>query len=212
MAVSLAKRAAADPAQPGRSLPALQGEDETLMQSFEGVELYLGTVLLGTGTLHVSTRYVYWLDNAGKADLKVEIRKVMMHAVCRDDPPFVRPCLYCQLDSCEGALGEGSYGSCLGQGGGGDAGEEGEDPIEEDAEAPPQLSVLGGRALAEVVQAAEELRLVVTQDPEAGAERLFESFSDAAALNPDPDLEGEGDWISTASTRRQVGETRGTKR
>eukprot|EP00667_Euglena_gracilis_P034317 EG_transcript_59015 len=85
--------------------PELVEETEKVLGTFPGVQLHIGTVLLGAGTLFCSSRHVYWLCDSGPLrDVRVDARSVMVHALDPGAEPFPAPNVYCQLDLGEGLL------------------------------------------------------------------------------------------------------------
>ncbi|PRW59239.1 chloride conductance regulatory ICln-like isoform X1 [Chlorella sorokiniana] len=97
-------------------------EEESVLATFERVQLLAAAQDLGEGTLFITQWRVFWL--AAAAGYSVDFAAIVMHAVASDDESFGKPCLYCQLDSeeeGEGGLGGSGSGSEEEEGEGGQA-------------------------------------------------------------------------------------------
>eukprot|EP00892_Ulva_mutabilis_P005532 jgi/Ulvmu1/3350/UM156_0007.1 len=90
-------------------VPELDGGDE-FQSTFQDVALVLGQQHdVGTGTVHTSSRNVFWCSHSGDVAC-IPFRAITMHAMSDDAAVHERPCIYCQLDTPDAmeALEEGS--------------------------------------------------------------------------------------------------------
>ncbi|KXZ42324.1 hypothetical protein GPECTOR_161g123 [Gonium pectorale] len=142
-------------------------DEEQLSSKCPDVEFVLGDdVTAGAGTLHLTTRRVVWVGSQpGGPCFALRYPQVVMHAISRDPSSFAKPCIYLQLD--EGSEDMRMAGAAEEEGG------EGEEEEDDDI--------------------AAEVRLVPTE--EGKVDELFKVLCDCAALNPDSEVEGEGDFF-----------------
>ncbi|KAG2485070.1 hypothetical protein HYH03_016167 [Edaphochlamys debaryana] len=163
--------------------PVLDADDEEELRSkCADVELVMGDDLSGgPGVLHLTTRRVVWVSSSpGGPCLALRYPQIVMHAISSDPSAYARPCLYLQLDEGDGdVIMGGMAGGGAAAGANGDAGAGGEDEEEEGE--------------GEEEEGSAEVRLVPTDATQVGD--LFKVLCDCAALNPDSEVEGEGDFF-----------------
>ena len=151
----------------------LLDDEETVTFSLEGVELSFAVdeprKHMGTGTLFITQSRVIFLGL--KQSFDFDVRFIALHAVSRDARSYPRPCLYCQFARDE----EFDNGEC--------EDEADEMLIGEEEELVGELERIATRA--------NEMFLAPAKD--ADLMPLFEAFSQAALLNPDPVEPGHED-------------------
>mmetsp|Transcript_14234 Transcript_14234/g.24342 ORF Transcript_14234/g.24342 Transcript_14234/m.24342 type:complete len:249 (-) Transcript_14234:71-817(-) len=178
------------PRDPDGRLALDEDRDEELICMQPNIDVFLGssrTSNHGRGTLYVTTRRVAWLsDSDASVGHQIDWRSLTLHAISRDLNAFPFPCLYCQVTDPNAPEPEGpSYLESHG--------------ADEDASSDDAGSGTEAEAEAEAdssPSSTTDLRYVPT-DP-SQLERIFRAFCDCAAINPDSEEEGEGDFFYNA--------------
>jgi len=125
---------------------------------------------MGVGRLLITQSRIIFLGPRHSLDF--DVRFIVLHAVSRDVESYPRPCLYCQLARDDDGVGE--------------------DSGEDDASLPylQEVEALSGD-MERIAAHAVEMFLAPTD--ESDLIPLFEAFSNAALLNPDPQEPGYED-------------------
>eukprot|EP00668_Euglena_longa_P029203 GGOE01036547.1.p1 GENE.GGOE01036547.1~~GGOE01036547.1.p1 ORF type:complete len:207 (-),score=48.46 GGOE01036547.1:204-824(-) len=172
--------------------PDLVEEAENVLHTFTGIKLFVGTVLLGTGTLFCTNRNVYWLHaSAPLRDARVDARGVMVHALDLGAAVLPDPNVYCQLDIGEELL-------------------ESDDEEEEGGDGRPfKVTEAQNTDVPQLMAKACEVRFTCAGC--AQAEELFAAFSEVVQLNPDDpdDSDEEEAFRSGGQAMQRSGSGRG---
>ncbi|XP_024398124.1 chloride conductance regulatory protein ICln [Physcomitrium patens] len=155
--------------------PVVDSEsDETIARIQPDIGIVLGEGLIEEpGTLYVTTRRLVWLcDGDVHKGYAVDFVALTMHAISRDVEAYPQPCIYTQIET----------------------GHE-EDAFEEDADDAEEPLPDGTNGSPNDLSLVTEMRLV-PRDPSV-LDQLFQVLCDIALLNPDPEVEqeGEAEWI-----------------
>jgi len=167
------------------------------------VHLYLGrsTSADGTGMLLVTTRRVVWVPEAqarGVSGFSLFYPAILVHAVSHDTSDFSHPCIYMQLDP-EQNLGE--LASAI------ESAEQADPRASKRARSTEEEQQVTGEGEGEEDddeddededETWQEVRLVPAMEADgdgaatdATLDAIYKALCDGAALNPDPDEEGE---------------------
>ncbi|KAG0596687.1 hypothetical protein M758_UG276200 [Ceratodon purpureus] len=154
--------------------PVVDAEsDESIAHIQPDVSIVLGEGHAeGPGTLYVTTRRLVWFSNDDvHKGYAVTFIALTMHAISRDVEAYPEPCIYTQIETGK---------------------EDDEFEEDDDAEEPLPAEINGSVSDLSLV---EEMRLV-PKDPSV-LDHLFQVLCDCALLNPDAEVEqeGEADWI-----------------
>jgi nucleotide-sensitive chloride channel 1A len=154
--------------------PVVDSEnDESIAHIQPDVLIVLGEAHAeGPGTLYVTTRRLVWFSNEDvHKGYAVTFIALTMHAISRDVEAYPEPCIYTQIET----------------------GKE-DDEYEEDDEAEEPLPTETNGSMSDL-SVVDEMRLV-PKDPSV-LDHLFQVLCDCALLNPDAEVEqeGEADWI-----------------
>jgi hypothetical protein len=164
------------------TMPSVDEPSESILFRLEGVELSFdkqdARKHMGTGTLFVTQLRVIFLGS--KQSFDFDVRFIALHAVSRDAESFPKPCLYCQFARDEDEMGFDEEGGEIG-GSEHMSGTE-EQPLSEEGTA-GELELIASRALEMFLAPANDGDLLP----------LFNAFSNAALLNPDPVEPGHED-------------------
>jgi len=125
------------------------------------------------GTLYVTTKRLVWLsDEDVHKGYAVDFYSLSMHAISRDVEAYPQPCIYTQIEN----------------------GNETEEEFEEDEDAQEPLEPEINGTPSDLSHVTE-MRLVPKDS--SVLDHLFQVLCDCAVLNPDPEVEqeGEGEWF-----------------
>ena len=185
--------------------PVLHDEESILFQLTEVELAFEARNALGRGKLYVTTSRIVWIGKELAFDFDVPF--VVLHSITRDTNSYSTPCLYCQLDQFDGEWGENDDDEEEEEEEEGEKLDEGAEVIVEDGK-----DAAGGGGVGE-----EELmkdmgkssastgltswtrtrtgEMYLSPLDESHLKAIYDAFSHAALLNPDPLEDGheEGD-------------------
>mmetsp|Transcript_14410 Transcript_14410/g.31164 ORF Transcript_14410/g.31164 Transcript_14410/m.31164 type:complete len:231 (+) Transcript_14410:55-747(+) len=154
-------------ARGGNGEPLPESEEEQTTSVAPAVSLVLGDDLdAGTGTLYITTSRVVWISSTQQHTFALTYRQIVMHAISRSNAAVGKACIYLQLDDGSEDMND-------------DYGENGSDA--------------DGHENGELPDVAAELLLV--PEDESKVDDIFKALCDCAALNPDTEEEGEGEFF-----------------
>eukprot|EP01111_Echinosteliopsis_oligospora_P017895 TRINITY_DN793_c0_g1_i1.p1 TRINITY_DN793_c0_g1~~TRINITY_DN793_c0_g1_i1.p1 ORF type:complete len:199 (-),score=66.51 TRINITY_DN793_c0_g1_i1:59-655(-) len=147
------------------------GEGEEMLYQHPHTSFYIqaNNISEGDGTLFITSKRVIWMDGQSKGYV-IDFPYISLHAISRDTSHFPHPCIYCQLDSDSEPVQEDS-----------DDDDENGGTMTDDVSNDVDLSTIS------------EARYVVSDPASLGT--VFDAFSRGAAMNPDSEQEGEGDFF-----------------
>jgi len=185
----------------GMVLPLLQA-GETIDFELEDVSLSFyadaSKAIDGRGKLYVTSKRVLWIGESASFDFDVPY--IVLHAITRDVDSYPTPCLYCQLDEEEAYVDreddeeeEEEEGDV-----------EGEDIEAKEDTSQSALGTAGAAAAATASSGSGAVsgsskqgllafrtgELFLSPRDEESLRAIFDAFSNAAMLNPDPEEEG----------------------
>eukprot|EP00898_Chlorokybus_atmophyticus_P000788 jgi/Chlat1/170/Chrsp1S00230 len=163
------------------SLLAHDGEEVRLTQA--RTTLVLGDAApsgyLHPGTLYITTKRLAWLSDASlQTGYAVDLRFLTVHAVSRDLESFPQPCIYAQIYSEDDEDG--------------DMHESDEEEVDDDRQGAAAQPPAGANGVMGNVTGVAEIRFI-PEDPSL-LNHIFGVLSECAALNPDMEEDGEGEW------------------
>jgi hypothetical protein len=180
-------------------------ESESILYELSEVELAFETSeAIGRGSLYVTTTRFVWIGRELAFDFDVPF--VVLHSITRDPNSYKTPCLYCQLDQFSDDDWEGGQ-------------EDSNDDEDEDEDGAKTEELLVKNGCTEGIVAGVSGAVIRNEERKGGGERdtmfvttsavntrtgemylspldeshltaLYEAFSRAALLNPDPLEEG----------------------
>ena len=154
-----------------------EDENEYIIKQYIDIELgFNNKECHGNGDLYVTSLRIVWLSKTiNKASFEFDVPYIMLHAISKDISTYPKPCIYCQLDE------EYIEVECNGDG-----------ELDSDGDAEPTECFFAPAANTTTTTIDEDFDLLMN---------IFESFSETAQLNPDPDEdEGQDDGMIQYST------------